>query len=114
MLIRGDSKLLFQAFSNLISNAIKYSKDCIRITVGAEQSDGRTTVIVADHGIGIPPRDLEYLFTRYFRGSNAHGIMGTGVGLYLVATVAHTHGGSITVESLEGEGSRFIMALPNG
>ena len=69
-------------------------------------------VVVADHGIGIPESDLDRLFERYHRGSNVSGIVGTGVGLYLVKMVVDMNGGAVTVESKEGEGARFTIRLP--
>jgi two-component system, OmpR family, sensor kinase len=111
--IEGDPKLLFHAFSNLISNAIKYSPPGSPIEVVArEEAAGWMVVQVRDRGIGIPARDRERLFERYFRGSNATGIAGTGVGLHLVAMVVALHRGEVFAESLEGVGSRFIVRLP--
>ena len=69
-------------------------------------------VQVRDCGIGIPARDREHLFERYFRGSNATGIAGTGVGLHLVSMVVALHDGEVFVESVEGVGSRFTVRLP--
>jgi two-component system, OmpR family, sensor kinase len=111
-LIEGDGKLLFHAFSNLISNAIKYSPPGSPIEVVARQEAGWLVVQVRDRGIGIPARDRERLFERYFRGSNATGIAGTGVGLHLVAMVVALHRGEVLAESLEGVGSRFVVRLP--
>jgi two-component system, OmpR family, sensor kinase len=108
----GDSKLLFQMFSNLISNAVKYSDDGHRIDVTADIESEQVIVTVQDHGIGIPQKDLAHVFGRYNRGSNVSGIVGTGVGLYLVKMVVDLHGGTVTVESKEGEGSRFAVRLP--
>jgi two-component system OmpR family sensor kinase len=110
----GDPKLLFQMFSNLISNAVKYSDDGrqIDITADADTESRQVVVRIRDHGIGIPQKDLAHVFDRYNRGSNVSGIVGTGVGLYLVKMVVDLHGGSIAVESNEGEGSRFTVWLP--
>jgi two-component system, OmpR family, sensor kinase len=107
----GDSKLLFQMFSNLISNAVKYSDDGRRIDVTADIESQQIVVSVQDHGIGIPQKDLDHVFGRYNRSSNVSGIVGTGVGLYLVKIVIDLHGGSVAVESNEGEGSRFTARL---
>jgi two-component system, OmpR family, sensor kinase len=112
--IRGDPKLLFHAFSNLISNAIKYSPAASPIEVLARQESEWLVVQVRDSGIGIPARDREHLFERYFRGSNATGIAGTGVGLHLVSMVVSLHQGEVLAESLEGVGSRFTVRLPIG
>lgn len=108
----GDRNLLSQALGNLISNAIKYSPGDAPITVGARLDGDEVVVTVADRGIGIPQDDMGRLFERYYRGRNVSGVVGTGVGLYLVKIVVDLHGGSITVESREGEGSRFTMRLP--
>jgi two-component system OmpR family sensor kinase len=108
----GDSKLLFQVFSNLLSNAIKYSPGGGLIKIGARTESGQVAVVVEDRGIGIPESDRERLFTRYGRGSNVSGIVGTGVGLYLVKMVIDLHHGDVAVESREGEGSRFSVRLP--
>jgi signal transduction histidine kinase len=110
--IHGDPKLLFHAFSNLISNAIKYSPTGSPVEVVTRHEPGRLVLQVRDRGIGIPARDRERLFQRYFRGSNATGIAGTGVGLHLVAMVAALHQGEVFAESLEGVGSTFVVRLP--
>ena len=108
----GDPKLLFQVFSNLLSNAIKYSPDGGVIAVDAALASDEVIVTIADHGIGVPAGDLDRLFERYHRGSNVSGIVGTGVGLYLVKMVVDMHGGAVAVESTEGEGARFTIRLP--
>jgi signal transduction histidine kinase len=108
----GDAKLLFQVFSNLLSNAVKYSPNGGAIDVEAVTVLGEIVVVIADHGIGIPETDLKHLCERYYRGSNVSGIVGTGVGLYLVKMAVDMHGGRINVESKEGDGTRFIVRLP--
>ena len=108
----GDAKLLYQLFSNLLSNAIKYSPGGGKIEVEGGMRADEVVVAVADRGIGIPAVDLERLFERYHRGSNVSGIVGTGVGLYLVKMVADLHGGRVEVTSAEGAGSRFTVRLP--
>jgi two-component system OmpR family sensor kinase len=108
----GDSKLLFQVFSNILSNAIKYSPGGGEIEVSVETFANEVVVAIADHGIGIPLSDLDQLFERYHRGSNVSGIVGTGVGLHLVKMVVDLHGGRVVVNSQEGEGSCFTIHLP--
>ena len=108
----GDAKLLFQAFSNLVANAVKYSPAGGLIEIETRIVGDEAVVTVADHGIGIPAGDLGLLFERYHRGSNVSGIVGTGVGLYLVKTAVELHGGVIEVASKEGHGCRFIVRLP--
>jgi two-component system, OmpR family, sensor kinase len=108
----GDPKLLFQVFSNLLSNSVKYSPGGGTIDVEAKTVADEVVVAIADRGIGIPTGDLERLFERYSRGSNVSGIVGTGVGLYLVKMVVDLHGGNVEVKSEEGSGSRFTIRLP--
>ena len=110
--ITGDPRLLFQAVSNLISNAVKYSAPGSPIDVVAGRVEDTVRVSVSDHGIGIPAKDRAHLFERYFRGSNVSDIAGTGVGLYLVDMVARLHGGSVAVDSAERGGSCFTLNLP--
>ena len=112
MPVVGDAKLLFQAFSNLVANAVKYSPAGGLIEVEARIAGNDAVVAVTDRGIGIPASDLSLLFERYYRGSNVSGIVGTGVGLYLVKTAVQLHGGVIEVASKEGHGCRFIVRLP--
>jgi two-component system OmpR family sensor kinase len=107
----GDA-LLFQALSNLLSNAVKYSPAGGAIDVTMESAPDQVVVAVTDHGIGIPASDLARLFERYHRGSNVSGIVGTGVGLYLVKTAVDLHHGTIEVQSGEGDGSCFTVRLP--
>ncbi len=94
----GDAKLLFQVFSNLLSNAIKYSPGGGEIEIEATSTADEVVVAIADRGIGIPPDDLPRLFERYHRGSNVSGIVGTGVGLYLVKMAVDLHHGSVEVD----------------
>ncbi|HXA35720.1 MAG TPA: ATP-binding protein [Steroidobacteraceae bacterium] len=108
----GDPKLLFALFSNLLSNAIKYSAPGDPVEMTAREEHGGLLVSVSDHGIGIPERDRAHLFERYFRGANAAGVAGSGVGLHLVAMVLELHGGSIEVDSREGAGSSFTVRIP--
>jgi signal transduction histidine kinase len=110
--LTGDPKLLFQAFSNLLANAIKYSPGGGLIKVRGRQEEGGIAVTVADRGVGIPQGDVEHLFERYYRGSNVSGIVGTGIGLYFVKMVVDLHGGEVAVASAEGEGARFTVRLP--
>ena len=109
----GDRKLLFALFSNLLSNALKYSApgDPIEVRAYRDTSE-KISVCIRDRGLGISERDRAHLFERYFRGANAVGVAGSGVGLHLVAMVLELHGGTIEVESTEGVGSTFVVHLP--
>jgi len=112
-ILRGDRKLLFALFSNLLSNALKYSApgDPVEVSAHGNSGDG-ISVRIRDRGIGIPERDRAHLFERYFRGANAVGVAGSGVGLHLVAMVLELHRGTIEVDSSEGAGSTFTVHLP--
>ena len=110
--LRGDARLLSQAFGNLISNALKYSPDGSLIEVIATREGDGVTVTVTDRGLGIPAQDLPHIFERYARGTNVTGIVGTGVGLFFVKVVVDLHGGSVAVESKEGVGTKFTVRLP--
>jgi signal transduction histidine kinase len=108
----GDAKLLLQVFSNILSNAIKYSPNGATIEVSMTGTPGEIAVAISDRGIGIPVSDLDRVFERYHRGSNVSGIVGTGVGLYLVKMAVDLHHGMVEVQSREDEGSCFIVRLP--
>jgi len=112
--IFADYKLLYQAVSNLLSNAIKYSPDGGAIRLGVSVSDSQVEIVVEDEGIGVPVADLNRVFDRYHRASNAHGIVGTGIGLHLVKMVADLHDGTVAVENRPKRGARFIVRLPIG
>ncbi len=111
--IIADQKLLRQVFSNLFSNAVKYSPGAAAIWIdGWVDEQQRAIVAVKDEGLGIPESEQSKLFQRFFRASTSVGIAGTGIGLHLVAHIVHLHSGSIELESVEGEGSTFRILLP--
>ncbi len=109
----GDEKLLRQAILNIVTNAVKYSPDGKRIDVTGRSTDGRVSIAIRDHGVGIPESELPDLFSAYFRASTSTGIAGTGVGLSLVKAFVDMHGGDIEVVSTVGEGSTFTIVLPH-
>ena len=109
----GDPRLLFAAVSNLVSNAIKYSSQGSPVEVESRTEGAYDWIIaVRDRGIGIADRDRTRLFERFFRGSNAGRVPGSGVGLHMVMMTLELHGGSIEVDSREGKGSAFTIRLP--
>jgi signal transduction histidine kinase len=110
--IIADQKLLSQVFHNIIANAVKYSPEGIFIDVSVGSDEEHVTVTIADRGLGIPRSDRHHLFQRYYRGSNVTGIVGSGIGLYLVKTVVDLHKGRVFAESEEGKGARFIVKIP--
>lgn len=116
LLIRGDRRQLVAALHNLVDNAVNYSESgsAVQVSVGYDQE--WIELIVADHGIGIPSKDLERIFERFYRVDRARSrdTGGTGLGLAIVRHVAGNHGGVVSVDSREGEGSTFRLRLPNG
>ncbi|MGI9493002.1 MAG: sensor histidine kinase, partial [Geminicoccaceae bacterium] len=110
--IHADGKLLRQVFSNLISNAVKYSPGSSKIWINGYRSNGMIVISFHDQGVGIPEKELESLFGRFFRATTATGIPGTGIGLHLVKNLVDMHAGTIEVESATGEGSTFTISLP--
>jgi two-component system sensor histidine kinase SenX3 len=109
-----DPRQLRSALVNLLDNAIKYSGPEQPVEVGACVVDERIAFVVRDHGIGIPTRDLERIWERFYRvdRARARDTGGTGLGLAIVRHVAQAHGGEVTVQSREGEGSTFTLYIP--
>jgi two-component system sensor histidine kinase SenX3 len=113
--VLGDEELLITALRNLLDNAVAYSPEKTKVVVST-QLDGRHVVelSVSDQGIGIPERDLERIFERFYRVDPARSRVtgGTGLGLAIVKHVTAAHGGKVTVTSKEGAGSTFTLRLP--
>ncbi|MGQ0824902.1 MAG: sensor histidine kinase [Actinomycetota bacterium] len=112
--INCHHRQLRSAFVNLLDNAIKYSTAGDVVEVGARVEGERVALSVRDHGHGIPTRDLERIFERFYRVDRARSreTGGTGLGLAIVRHVVQAHGGEVKVESREGEGSTFTLYLP--
>ena len=110
--IHADPKLLEQVFSNLLSNAVKYSPDAPGSKSGGGPKAMRPWFPCATTESGIPAGEVPRLFERFFRASTSKGLPGTGIGLDLVKRLVEMHGGSVGVESAEGEGSTFTVRLP--
>ncbi|MCA9360740.1 PAS domain-containing sensor histidine kinase [Candidatus Nomurabacteria bacterium] len=113
-IIRTDSRLIHIVVSNLMSNAVKYSKNNSALTFSYELVGDKVQIIVADDGIGIPEGELDKLFTKFYRASNAqsHQTEGTGLGLYIVKQSVEQLGGEISVESRENDGAKFVVQIP--
>jgi two-component system sensor histidine kinase SenX3 len=109
-----DPRQMRSALVNLIDNAIKYSGPNEPVEIGACVVDDRIAFVVRDHGIGIPTRDLERIWERFYRVDRARSrdTGGTGLGLAIVRHVTQAHGGEVTVQSREGEGSTFTLYIP--
>jgi len=114
VVVLGDRRQLTSAVYNLLENAVKFSPHESSIRCIGRAVDEDAVIIVEDHGIGIPSRDLERVFERFYRvdAGRSRSTGGTGLGLAIVRHVAANHRGSIQVESREGEGSTFTLRLP--
>jgi two-component system phosphate regulon sensor histidine kinase PhoR len=114
LVVNGDAGQLTRVLTNLLSNAVKFTPSGGQVTVTAETDGGQAVVSVADTGIGIPAGDRKDLFTRFFRASNAtkRAIPGTGLGLAIVQTIVVGHGGEMSLQSQEGEGTTVSVRLP--
>jgi two-component system sensor histidine kinase SenX3 len=114
--VRGDRRQLVSALYNLLDNAVKFSAPGAKVEIRLETTGDRVRVSVNDQGVGIPARDLDRIFERFYRVDRARsrGTGGTGLGLAIVRHVAANHGGDVTVSSREGEGSTFSLVLPAG
>ena len=113
-LVTGDRDLLGLALYNLVDNALKYSEAGNEVEVRARE-DGRNILIeIADGGSGIPAEDLPHLCEELYRGANARGIDGSGLGLALTARIVDLHSGSLNVTSHQGDrhGTVFSIHLP--
>jgi two-component system sensor histidine kinase SenX3 len=113
-LVSCDRRQMVSAIANLIDNAVKYSEQGSPVTVSTALLGDVAEVSVRDAGIGIPSRDLERIFERFYRVDQARSrdTGGTGLGLSIVRHVARVHGGDVTVESVEGQGSTFRFVVP--
>jgi signal transduction histidine kinase len=111
-LVSFDRMRLRHAIENVVGNALKYASGPINIALRAGPDEVR--VEVADRGIGVPPGELDKIFSRFGRGTNARsrGIGGSGVGLYIAKKIVEVHGGRLEVASVENEGSTFSIVLP--
>ena len=112
--VLGDAERLGQLLVNLLHNAVKFSSAGQEVSVGARLVDDEVLLAVADHGVGIPSAEQSRIFERFYKVDRARNRSpgGTGLGLAIARHIAEAHGGRIWVESEEGKGSTFTVALP--
>lgn len=114
--VTGDRGYLQRALVNVVSNAVKFTPydGTVRVCCTVDATSEEIVVTCQDTGIGIPDADVEHLFTRFFRASNAsnHAIPGTGLGLAIVKTIVDAHHGRLTVTSTEGVGTTMTLCFP--
>lgn len=107
-----DPDLIRNIFTNLLTNAIKFSPENKKVEFTASESNQRLHFVVRDHGIGIPEADMHRIYLPFDRGSNVENIPGTGLGLSIVKKAVELLQGTILVESKVGEGTVFRLSFP--
>lgn len=114
LIVPGDHNQLVMAVGNLVENAVNYSPARTRVDIEVRAEARMAVITVSDQGLGIPQRDLDRIFERFYRvdPARSRATGGTGLGLSIVKHIAAGHGGEVTVRSLEGVGSTFTLVLP--
>jgi signal transduction histidine kinase len=107
-----DATRMRQAFANLLDNALKYTPEGGNVRLSCAVESGRVTVRVRDTGMGIPPDEQPRIWERLYRGDKSRSQRGLGLGLSLVKAIVEAHHGEVSVQSQPGEGSEFVVALP--
>ena len=112
--LQADRNSMEGVFANLLSNAVKYTPAGGKVTIGLEESGGYLKVTVTDTGIGIKSEDIPRLFDKFYRvrSTQTRQIVGTGLGLAIVKNIVDAHRGTISVESVEGNGTTVTVLLP--
>jgi two-component system sensor histidine kinase SenX3 len=113
-IIYADSNMLERALTNLVDNAIKYTPNGGKVEVGVRKQDELVLLSVTDTGYGVSPENQKHLFERHVRIPRREHkkVKGSGLGLFIVRSVAQRHGGNAWVESSENQGSTFFMSIP--
>ena len=112
VVVAGDEAHLRQAIANLVTNAIRHTREGTPIDVGASVSDGAAVVSVRDHGSGLDDEALAHVFDRFWQADSARVGTSAGLGLAIVASIATDHGGAASVENAPGGGALFTICLP--
>jgi len=108
-----DNDKIFQVLTNLLSNAIKFTPETGKVEISVRKNSVGVEIIVADSGIGIPKKDLDNIFKKFFRVEGPEiKVRGTGLGLAIVKEIVQSHHGKISVESELGKGTKFRVTIP--
>ena len=107
-----DLSLMMKTFVNILDNALKYSPPDAGVEINAEIVNDRAQIEFTDHGIGIPSKDLNRIFDKFFRSEHSHKVPGTGLGLAICKGIVEAHQGEIWAESQLNEGTRIVVSLP--
>ncbi len=110
--LRGDPQGLRLALKVLVDNALAYSPPGSPVALSGSSVANGIELLVRDHGNGVPPGEAPRIFNKAFRGSNAAGLPGSGLGLYMARSVLEVHGGSLELQKQEGPGALFKIFLP--
>lgn len=112
--IMADKRKIFIVVENLISNAINYTPENGKIVVEVKRQDKKMVITVRDNGIGIPKEEIDKIFTKFFRASNAVRVQpdGSGLGLFIIKNIVKIHKGEVLIESEEGVGTMITIKLP--
>jgi signal transduction histidine kinase len=119
--IRADREMLRRALNNLVENGLKYTPEGKCVSLSIQAGEGSCRFVVRDEGPGIPAEQLPRIFARFYRADSARSRTGnapdrrqpgTGLGLAIVNAIAQAHGGKVEVRSVEGEGSVFVLEIP--
>jgi two-component system, OmpR family, sensor histidine kinase BaeS len=110
--VQADAQRLHQVITNLLSNALKFTPPGGRVTLETGPASKAARLRVADTGPGIPDDELPRIFDRFWRGRQATGVAGSGIGLAVVAELVRAHGGSVTAASVGGQGTQVVVTLP--
>jgi two-component system phosphate regulon sensor histidine kinase PhoR len=111
IIVCGDVNKLRIALHNIVENAIKYSGPNSEITISLSLKDTMALLVVQDHGVGIPADKKDHLFEKFFRAENT-AAQGTGLGLYSTKHIIEQHEGTITIDSVEHQGTTVSITLP--
>jgi two-component system sensor histidine kinase BaeS len=110
--VMADARRMHQVITNLLTNALKFTPAGGRVTVETGAAGSRARLRVADTGPGIPGDEQPHVFDRFWRGRQAAGVAGSGIGLAIVAELVRAHGGGVTAASVPGEGTHMVVTLP--